>query len=84
MGTELRFQLYNQEGRELYDSGAEEILRDSQRERFFFSGCVGETRARMLVRTGEGYGLATVSTVLMEDGTLLYLETDRDVTALFC
>ena len=24
-GTELRFQLYNQEGRELYDSGAEEI-----------------------------------------------------------
>ena len=36
-----------------------------------------------MVRTGEGFGLATVSTVLMEDGTLLYLETDRDVTALF-
>ena len=81
-GTELRFQLYNQEGRELYDSGAEEILRDSQRE-VLFSAASGETGARMMVRTGEGFGLATVSTVLMEDGTLLYLETDRDVTALF-
>ena len=81
-GTELRFQLYNQEGRELYDSGAEEILRDSQREALF-SAASGETGARMMVRTGEGFGLATVSTVLMEDGTLLYLETDRDVTALF-
>ncbi len=81
-GTGLRFQFYNQEGTELYDSGAEELLKERERKQLF-SAASGDTRARMLVRTGEGFGLATVSTILLEDGTLLYLETDRDVTALF-
>ena len=81
-GTELRFQLYNREGKELYDSGAAELLGQGQREQLFLAASE-ETRSRMLVETEDGYGLATVSTLLLEDGTLVYLETDRDVTALF-
>lgn len=81
-GTELRFQLYNQEGTELYDSGAREILEDSKRKELF-SAVSEDTRARMLVQAEEGFCLATVSTILLEDGKLVYLETDRDVTALF-
>ena len=36
-GTELRFQLYNREGKELYDSGAAELLGQGQREQLFLT-----------------------------------------------
>ena len=57
-GTELCFQLYNREGKELYDSGAAELLGQGQREQLFLAASE-ETRSRMLVETEDG--LAAVS-----------------------
>lgn len=81
-GSGIRFRLYSEEGQELYVGGAENLLTDSQR-RTLFDAVSRETRGRMLVRQEDGYELVTVSGIFTEDGELLYLETDRDVTALF-
>ena len=81
-GTELSFRIYSQDGTELYASESGELLGEDDRQRLH--GAVSEdTSGRILVRSGESYELVTASGILMEDGTVLCLESGRDVTALF-
>ena len=42
-----------------------------------------DQRGQMLRKTKSGYELQTVSLITLEDGDVLYLESIRDVTALF-
>lgn len=42
-----------------------------------------DSRGYLLQKTEEGYGLRTASIIQIEDQDLLYLETFRDVTAIF-
>lgn len=81
-GTELRFRLYSEEGNVYYAAGNEAVLDGKQRRELLLS-VSEDVRGRMLVRTGENWELATVGSIFLPDGSVIYLESDRDVTALF-
>lgn len=82
VGTGLNFRIYSQEGEELYGGASEDLLKVEERERLQ-NAVSEETRARILVRTGDTYQLVTAGSILMGDGTMIFLETGRDVTAVF-
>ncbi len=81
-GTELNFRIYSQEGKELYAAGGGESIGKEERRRLQ-SAVSEETRGRILVHEGNTYRLVTAGSILMEDGTMIFLETGRDVTAVF-
>lgn len=82
-GTELRFRLYDGKGTELFSSESEKEKTLSEEEKELLLAKVSEnTRGRMLVSTEDGYELVTTGSVRLQDGTVFYLESDRNVTEL--
>ena len=80
--SELNFRIYDEDGRTLYTAGGNAKLSEEEREKLL-NAVSEESRASMLLRNGESYHLVTASAMLLEGEALLYLESDRDVTAIF-
>lgn len=76
-GSGLCFRLYDENGRLLYGenegSGAEKLIEAAAKQK----------RARKLQKTQGQYTLSTMSSLLLGEHRVIYLESSRDVTALF-
>lgn len=81
-GTELNFCIYSQEGKELYTVGSGRFP-EKEQQSWLQAVASEETRSRILMREEGMYRLITVGSILMEDGSMIFLETERDVTAIF-
>lgn len=80
----LTFRIYDGDGQLLYME--KQIPYDQEKEKDIqklIKAASGETRARELREENGTYELATMSRILLGEKRVIYLESDRDVTALF-
>ena len=80
----LTFRIYDGDGQPLYME--KQIPYDQEKEKDIqklIKAASGETRARELREENGTYELATMSSIQLGEKRTLYLESDRDVTALF-
>ena len=80
----LTFRIYDGDGQPLYME--KQIPYDQEKEKDIqklIKAASGETRARELREENGTYELATMSRILLGEKRVIYLESDRDVTALF-
>ena len=80
----LTFRIYDGDDQPLYME--KQIPYDQEKEKDIqklIKAASGETRARELREENGTYELATMSRILLGEKRVIYLESDRDVTALF-
>ena len=80
----LTFRIYDGDGQPLYME--KQIPYDQEKEKDIqklIKAASGETRVRELREENGTYELATMSRILLGEKRVIYLESDRDVTALF-
>ena len=78
----LDFQIYDEEGQALYSGKKAEPGKEERNGRLM-KAVSGRQRARELRKKEGRYELATMSSIRLGEKRTLYLESDRDVTALF-
>ena len=78
----LDFQIYDEEGQALYSGKKAEPGKEERIGRLM-EAVSGRQRARELRKKEGRYELATMSSIRLGEKRTLYLESDRDVTALF-